>query len=69
MADILRKEICDQIIANGINNLKDFGYPDVDKDNIFTDMVYSRFFKNMLRESLERGFDVEINHLLSKIGR
>jgi RimJ/RimL family protein N-acetyltransferase len=38
------------LIKNGINNLKEFGYPDVTPENLLTDMVYSNFFLKMLRE-------------------
>ena len=38
----------EKLIENGIKNLNEFGYDKVDKDNIFTDLVYSQFFKKML---------------------
>lgn len=41
------------LINAGIRNLKEFGYPDVNKDNILTDYVYSQFFLSMLKETLE----------------
>jgi hypothetical protein len=41
----------DMLIQAGIKNLKEFGYPDVTKDNILTDLVYSRFFKRILEET------------------
>jgi hypothetical protein len=40
------------IINNGITNLKEYGYPNVDKDNIFSDALYSAFFKGMLEDNL-----------------
>jgi len=42
----------DKIIAAGVANLKEFGYPSVDKDNILTDYIYSSFFKQMLEGNL-----------------
>ncbi len=36
------------LIKAGIKNLKTFGYPGVDADNILTDMIYKEFFKSML---------------------
>jgi len=40
-----------QIVENGVQNLKEFGYPNVDKKNIFTDSIYNPFFVHMLKES------------------
>lgn len=40
------------LIKAGVKNLKDFGYPGVTEENIFTDQVYGLFFKSMLQESL-----------------
>ncbi len=41
-----------QIIAAGVANLKEFGYPNVDAENILTDPIYSAFFKSMLEGNL-----------------
>ena len=32
------------LIANGVRNLKEFGYPGVTKENILTDPIYREFF-------------------------
>ena len=64
----VNQKIVDGIVANGVKNLKEFGYPSVDKDNILTDEVYKMFFKNMLKENLGNQFDTEINHLIEQIG-
>jgi len=40
-----------KLIKAGIRNLKGFGYPSVNADNILTDMVYSQFFRQMLEET------------------
>jgi hypothetical protein len=50
-----------------IANLKEFGYSDVNSDNIFTDYLYSRFFKSMLKENIGNGYDEEVKYLLSKL--
>lgn len=41
-----------QIVQDCINNIKEFGYPYVDNKNIFTDDIYSRFFKRILEDNL-----------------
>lgn len=46
-------ELEKNIIENGVKILKDFGYINVDNENIFTDYVYKKFFKGMLKSSLE----------------
>ena len=42
-----------KLIAAGVRNLREFGYPDCDAENILTDSIYSRFFLSMLEENLE----------------
>ncbi len=43
-----------QLIEAGVNNLKEFGFPDANKDNILSDAVYARFFGRMLLDSKEK---------------
>ena len=59
----------EQLIKNGIKNLKEFGYDKVNEENIFTDLIYSQMFKSMLEDNLGYGIviDENINELLSKI--
>ena len=40
----------DKLLAAGVRNLKEFGYPGVTTENILTDSVYSAFFRSMLEE-------------------
>ena len=40
----------DKLIATGVKNLREFGYPHCTKDNILTDMVYCKFFLSMLKD-------------------
>jgi hypothetical protein len=64
------KEIKEKIILNGVRNLKEFGYPNVDEKNILTDVVYSDFFKSMLEENKTSGnltIDLAITELLTEI--
>lgn len=44
--------IREKVIAAGVKNLKEFGYPDVNEHNILTDEVYSQFFESMLRDNI-----------------
>jgi hypothetical protein len=38
----------EHIIAIGVRNLQDFGYPKCNSENILTDNIYKEFFKCML---------------------
>jgi len=60
--------IRDKLIAAGVRNLKDYGYPHVSADNILSDMIYAGFFKSMLEDNRGQGFDAEIDALLVEIG-
>lgn len=40
--------------------MHEFGYPNVNSDNIITDQVYSMFFDNMLKDNLGHGVDKAI---------
>ncbi len=58
-----------KLIENGIKNLNEFGYNKVDKDNIFTDLIYSQMFKSMLEDNKGHRADIDtaIDNLLAKI--
>jgi len=56
-----------EIIRNGVRNLKEFGYPKVNEENILTDIVYAGFFKSMLEKNRGQGVDREINAILEKM--
>lgn len=58
----------DKLIAAGVRNLKEFGYPMVNKENILTEDVFKRFFVSMLRDNLGQGADDAINGLLTELG-
>lgn len=63
-------EVRKKLIQAGIRNLKEYGYPDVDSENIITDMIYSAFFSSMLKDNLGfagQSVDAEINGLLHEI--
>lgn len=52
-----------KLIQAGVKNLREFGYEHVDSENILTDVVYSAFFRNMLKENKGLGFDKEIENV------
>jgi hypothetical protein len=64
-------ELRERLINNGIKNLKEFGYEQVNKDNILTDDVYSQFFRSMLNDSLGTipSIDGVIKSLLTEVKR
>lgn len=45
--------IRDKLIKAGVRNLKQFGYPTVNAENILTDDVYKAFFRRMLENDAE----------------
>jgi hypothetical protein len=57
------------LIAAGVRNLKEFGYPSVNPSNILDDIIYSRFFESMLDDNKGRSkeVDAEIESLLAEI--
>jgi len=57
----------EKIIANGVKNLREFGYPNVNEQNIFTDIIYRQFFKRMLEDNIGFGHDKLINEMISEI--
>lgn len=64
-ADMIR----DKLLAAGVRNLKEFGYPEVTKDNILTDHIYSAFFKSMLEDNMGKGMDEHVGALLAEVKR
>lgn len=58
-----------EIVNNCVKNIKEFGYPNVDSKNIFTDVIYSKFFKSILEQNLgvDDFLDCAINDLLKEI--
>jgi|GEM_PF-5392807 len=57
------------LIAAGVKNLKEYGYPEVNETNILIDPIYSAFFRSMLRDNKGHGAAVDkaIDSLLAKI--
>jgi len=58
-----------KLIAAGVKNLREFGYPQCGENNILTDEVYSAFFRNMLNENKGNGADIDtaIDELLNQL--
>lgn len=48
------EQLKQKLIEAGVKNLKEFGYPSVNNENILTDFVYRSFFKPMLEEDTNR---------------
>ena len=64
------EQIKTKLISAGVNNLKQFGYPEVNSINILTDVVYSQFFQSMLEDNKGKGgkeVDTAINEILDEI--
>lgn len=57
------------LVAAGVRNLKEFGYPNVNESNIMTDPIYSAFFRSMLQDNKGHGSEVDeaIDSLLAKL--
>lgn len=57
----------EMLIQDGVARLKEFGYPDVNEENILTDRVYKAFFKKMLAgiRGIHPVSDEAINEILS----
>lgn len=66
---LTKREIKTHLLNAGVKNLKEFGYPEVNSENILTDDVYSEFFKNMLNENKghSQSIDDVINELIKEI--
>lgn len=58
-----------KLLAAGVRNLNEFGYPSVTTENILTSYIYSQFFKSMLEDNKGKGADKEIDTLLAEIAR
>jgi hypothetical protein len=57
----------DKLIAAGVKNLKEFGYPDVNNESILTNNIYARFFLKMLEELEENSDEPVVNALIVEI--
>lgn len=63
----MKKKLLNKMIDRGVEKVKNYGYPNVDKTNILTDYIYSDMFRSILISSYGKGYDNEINELLTMI--
>lgn len=56
-----------QIIKNGVKNLREFGYPSVNEENILTDMVYSAIFKNSLNDNRGQSPNADVTEAIDDL--
>jgi hypothetical protein len=59
----------EKLIAAGVKNLHEYGYPYCSKSNILTDQIYRAFFVSMLKENKGKAgatVDMAIDSLLAK---
>lgn len=57
----------EKLIAAGVKNLRAYGYPNCNAENILTDQIYKAFFTSMLESNLGQGQDASIHALLTEI--
>ena len=60
----------EKLIEAGVKNLRAFGYPHCNKDNILTDAIYRAFFAEMLKDNKGKAgadFDKAIDELLESV--
>ena len=60
-----KQEIKQKLLQNGVKNLIEFGYPDVNTENILTDIVYSDMFKSMLNDN--KGYKNDIDEAIEEL--
>ncbi len=63
----MKNTIREKLVAAGVRNLKEFGYPTASAANILTDRIYSAFFLSMLKDNLGKGVDKEVKSLIKEI--
>ena len=64
-----KDELKIKLIENGIKNLNEFGYDNVNSENIKSDLIYANMFQSMLKENLGHSvlIDDAINELLTEV--
>jgi len=55
----------DKLIAAGVKNLREFGYPKCNAENILTDMVYKAFFVSMLKDN--KGHSPQVDKAIDEL--
>jgi len=55
-----------KLILASVKNLKKYGYPYCDKENILTDQIYKAFFLEMLKDNKGKAGD-EVDNAIDSI--
>lgn len=62
-----KAQIKERIIENGVDNLKEFGYPTVDQNNILTDRIFARFFLSMLNDKVNQVNNKDVTDVIEQL--
>jgi hypothetical protein len=62
-----KENIKKSIVVSGVKNLKEYGYSEVTEDNIITDVVYSGFFKSMLKDNLGQSGNGAVEEVIQEL--
>lgn len=63
----MNNDIRNALIAAGVKNLREFGYPTCTAENILTVRVFARFFDGMLEDHPQRAHAQEVAALRAEI--
>lgn len=65
----MNKKIEQHLIEAGVKNLREFGYPQCNEENIITDAIFKQFFVSMLKDNMGKNSLVDeiIKALLKRI--
>ena len=55
----------DKLIAAGVKNLREFGYPKCNAENILTDQIYKAFFVSMLKDN--KGHSPQVDKAIDEL--
>ena len=55
----------EDLIRNGVKNLREFGYPDCDENNILKHSILKTFFISMLKEN--KGINKEADKIIDDL--
>jgi hypothetical protein len=61
-----KEQIRQHLLSSGVKNLKEFGYQEVNDENLLTDQIYSAFFKSMLEDNRGLGSPV-VNEVIDEL--
>lgn len=55
----------DKLMAAGVKNLHEFGYPKCNAENILTDQIYKAFFVSMLKDN--KGHSPQVDKAIDEL--